>query len=555
MRGRVFLAFLFLSSTASAVVPGPATQLSFGNNDSIEPAISGNWVVWTTDTGQPNELDIFSYNRNGGVTADITPFAGNQFLDDVDGHYGAYLDDSGAFIKVLVKDLTSANAAITINDGDGVSASDPAISNPGGANTFHVAYVRGGAHPDVIYYNDFFTPPAVLTLNHDNTQLDGGARPRITGDVVVFQAHAPNDANNHIYIWHPSQGGDAVQLTNGGNDTSPDTDGTNVVFTRDGNAILAVSVNGGATTQLSANGAAGSRDRPHVDGNNVVWDDHRNGVDSDVYWSAIGGGGDALLIGGPGDQFLTDVDASDVVYTDGPNGGPHNVFLVHLFDCNTNADCSGGKVCVNNACVACTNNGQCGNGMICQNGGCKVPQCVDNTGCNNGQVCVNNNCVACTSNNQCTNGQVCQNGACVVPQCVDNLGCKNGQVCVNNNCVACTSNAQCSQGFECKNGACVDPPQCGNNGDCNNGQVCVNGSCVACTHDAQCSHGDHCEHGVCRGGCGRGNHNGDGHGHGDDHGHDDDGHDDDGGHHGCDHHGREGGNDRGHEDCSRSCHR
>src|SRR5438046_1341926 len=108
MPGRGYLVSLFLlvaaAPAAYAVVPGPATQVSFGQNDSINPAISGNWIVWTTDTGQPNALDIYSYDRGKGATSDVTPRAGNQFLDDVDGHFAAFLDDSGAFVTVVVKD-------------------------------------------------------------------------------------------------------------------------------------------------------------------------------------------------------------------------------------------------------------------------------------------------------------------------------------------------------------------------------------------------------------------------------------------------------------------
>ncbi len=427
MAGRgnlVSLFLLVLSSTARAVVPGPATQLSFGPNDSINPAISGNWVVWTTDTGQPNALDIYALDRANGATSDVTPRAGDQFLDDVDGHFAAYLDDSGAFVTVMVKDLAGAGAPLAVNVADQVNGSHPAVQDPNGGPDWRLVYVRGGAHPDVVFVPDQINPPITLT-----TGLDGGDLPRLSGDWVVFQAHAPNEVNRHIYAWSISKGGAPVKLTDGADDTSPDTDGTNVVFTRGGTAILSVPVGGGAAVQLSAVGAPGTRDRAHISGGNVVWDDHRNGLDCDVYWSAPTGGGDQLLVGGAGDQFLTDLDGNDVVYTAGPVGGPHNVFLVKLVACNANADCPNHQVCVANACQPCTLNAQCAQGEVCLNGQCGQPQCVGNNGCVNGQVCVNNACVPCTSDLQCNQGLVCKGGACVAkpdPPKTDPDGCGNG---------------------------------------------------------------------------------------------------------------------------------
>src|SRR5258707_6848996 len=149
MTGRVFLVSLFLSSTAFAIVPGPSQQLSSGPNDAVNPAISGNWVVWTVDTGQPNGLDVFALDLPAPPAVDVTPWPGGQSFDDVDGRYAVYIDDTDvAHVKVLLKDLTSVNAAQVMNI-DATSGERPSVSNPGRGASVRVVYVRRGVGTDI----------------------------------------------------------------------------------------------------------------------------------------------------------------------------------------------------------------------------------------------------------------------------------------------------------------------------------------------------------------------------------------------------------------------
>jgi Cys-rich repeat protein len=419
-------------------VAGPTTQLTNDPADELQPAISGSRVVWTQDAGATNGYDIFSLVLGGGPAVDITPFAGGQFFDDVDGHFAVYVDDRGAFVTAVRYDLSNGNA-VPLNAG--INASRPSVFNPGGGTDAHVAYVARAATSNIIY-----VPPALFPT----TQVPGNAgdnddSPRIYGDWIVFQ-RLPQGGTLHQIVAYRISDGALSFITDGvaGDDTSPDINGTTVVFTRNSAAILAVPVTGGAPLQLSQAGAAGLRDRARISGTNVVWDDMRNGVDNDVYYSASTGGGEMPLVTGPGDQFLTDVDANNVVYTDGPVGGTHDIFLLQLVQCNVDANCAAGQTCdvASHTCVA-------------------KPQCASNSDCSGGQVCVSGQCVACTSNAQCGNGLICENGACATPQCTSNAQC-GAHVCVNNSCVPCSSDAQCSSGKECKQGSCVAT----DDGDC-----------------------------------------------------------------------------------------
>lgn len=498
MTRRISAALLTLVAAAApayALVPGPITQLTNDAADEVQPAISGNRVVWTQDTGGTTGFDIFAMVIGGGPAVDITPFDGGQFFDDIDGHFAVYVDDRGAFVTAIRYDLGNGNAVVL---NDGVNASRPAIWNPGGGTDGHVAYVARAATSSVVY-----VPPALFpTATVPQAPGDNDDSPRIHDGWVVFQ-RLPSGGLLHQIVAYRVSDGALATVTDGaaGDDTSPDIDGTTVVFTRNASAILSVPVTGGATTQLSLVGAPGSRDRARISGTSVVWDDMRAG-NNDIYWSASNGGGEVALRTGAGDQFLTDIDGTNVVYTDGPIGGPHDIYLLGLVQCNADTDCNAGQVCTNHSCGP--------------------KPCGSNADCSGGKVCAAGACIPCTANAQCGNGLVCQGGACTTPQCTTNAQCGT-EVCVSNACVPCTSNAQCGNGLSCNGGACGTPK--------------------GCTCDAQCGKGMECDKGTCEpkgdGGCGH-------HGDGDD---GDDGDNDGHGHHwgwhhsGCHDDGDDGGGD------------
>src|SRR6185436_10139485 len=158
-------------------------------------------------------------------------------------------------------------------------------------------------------------------------------------------------------------------------------------------------------------------------------------------------------------------------------------------DCETTADCPGGKVCMSCACIGPTtttsgsstttttvpgecdddedcNMGSPGGTFVCENGHC-VPGCDDDQDCNQGSpdgvfVCENGHCVPgsstttttttttpgastssttlhpCTTTADCPTG-VCKNGVCV-PECQSDIDCKGSPggsfVCIDQRCVA-----------------------------------------------------------------------------------------------------------------------
>jgi beta propeller repeat protein len=331
--GLIALAVLWMlagaASAQGALCPGPITQLTSADTDQIEPVISGNRVVWTFDA-LANGYDLYALDLTGGPAVDITPFAGNQYFNSIDGHYAVFIDDRNPqVVTVGLYDLNQ-HAATPMNI-DNVSASRPAVSNPGGGDSVDVVYVHADADRDIVLVRDFLD---VRFITQGPDQEDA---PRIHGDYIVWQSLPFGEKLHHIYAYRISTM-QTTQLTADHDDTNSDTDGVTVVFTRNGNAIMAMPVSGGLLRQLSTPNTPNVRDRAAVSGDTVVWDDYRNGNDWDVYYASIASGQDQLLAGGPDDQFLADVDGANVVYTGGPAGGIHNIYLRQLVPCSTPPD-------------------------------------------------------------------------------------------------------------------------------------------------------------------------------------------------------------------------
>ncbi len=172
--------------------------------------------------------------------------------------------------------------------------------------------------------------------------------------------------------------------------------------------------------------------------------------------------------------------------------------------CRTNADCSGGALCVDGACsrpvctsvsssCPCSTNEQCTSGQTCIGGLCTAPAdtCRFNSQCGTGRVCVNQQCrAACSATTPCPAGQRC--GA--------------DGVCANAPSNECVHDADCGTGRRCVNASCLT--RCSTNTECGAGRFCNDGVCVAdtrrqpfCTNDSQCAAPSRCLDGVCRRPC------------------------------------------------------
>jgi len=109
-------------------------------------------------------------------------------------------------------------------------------------------------------------------------------------------------------------------------------------------------------------------------------------------------------------------------------------------DCNVDGHTG---VCVNGLCQECANDSHCPEGFKCERdsaGGNRcVPaaECQTNRDCSGGRVCQNGSCVACSSDSQCGHGYECVNGACrPAAECSEDADCGSGQSCVEGKCVA-----------------------------------------------------------------------------------------------------------------------
>jgi hypothetical protein len=194
--------------------------------------------------------------------------------------------------------------------------------------------------------------------------------------------------------------------------------------------------------------------------------------------------------------------------------------------CPTGSAClTGGNtagLCSLEVCMACQDvldDAKCatayGVGNACIGGACK-PGCNSTNQCTGGKICTANNCVACTMDNECGAGNLCIQGACTPGNCrltSDCTGQNAGLICAASapyQCGACATDAQCQADPQygassmCDQGKCVAQQTClagqeGMTGVCTTGRVCCGSKCIPgnCCGGGSCTAGG-VTNGTCR---------------------------------------------------------
>jgi TolB protein len=307
-----------LTATAQAggTVPGTTSQLSTAGATSTQtaPAISGTGVVWTHGSATPSgatNFDIFHLDLANPPARNLTQSPDEQeFLEDIDGSNLVFTYTSASTPgDIIVYDLLSGTPTPIATAQGGAHYEQPAIRGR------YVVYVRSNGQSDIAGYDNAFGASLPQITNDAAVQ----ARPRVSGDYVVYEDYGSGTADIHGYRIStngpifPIATGPAVQ-------SMPDIDGDWVVWVASAGGsdqVMAYNLSSRVTTALT--NVPSNKMQPRISGTRVVWADDRK-KSWDVYTYDLATGREEIIADGPFDQMLADIDGSRVVYTSNESG-------------------------------------------------------------------------------------------------------------------------------------------------------------------------------------------------------------------------------------------
>jgi len=326
MRWTAISALACVASVAHATVSGTITPLSTATASSSQtsPAISGTGVLWTGVTMSNDDIWYRDFSTMSPAV-DLTNTPGeNEFLEDIDGTVAVWTHNGPSTPgDIVLFDLPSMTATTIASSSSSMSFQSPSVHGR------WVVYTRVTSQVDIDGYDTYLGLPFSAPVTNDVALQ---ARPRVSGDVIVYEDY--NSGNADVFGYHISTSTGFVIANGADAQTQPDLDGNTVVWvdTSSGpgssDQIWTYDLTTGASHQLTT--ATSHKIQPRISGTRVVWADDRNG-NLDVYLYDLSTGVEDLMAGGTGDQMLSDIDGAHVVYTSNETGFEQ----VYLFTIST----------------------------------------------------------------------------------------------------------------------------------------------------------------------------------------------------------------------------
>jgi beta propeller repeat protein len=328
---------LFLFSSAYSL-NGGETQVTTSVAEQTDPAISGDYIVYTDDRN--GNGDIYLYQISSKTETNLTPGTHTyQYLNDIDGVRVVYTNVTAGASDIYLYDIsTSAGTPLT----SGGNNYAPKVDGD------HVVWVEVGASARNVILADLVAwSTTSITANPIFVDV-----PRVDGDWVVWEEWEELVAGKRQIKAYRITTAETRTLTTDASDHRwPDVSGSLVVWAdnRNGNwDIYSHDLDTSALTRLTTDLA--DQQYPRISGTRVVWEDSRSGI-SQIWTLDLETGVAEPLSPSAHPQYLNAIDGSRVVWTE--NRYPSSFHSRLDFDWTwTSSVCPGGGLTVTSIYVA-----------------------------------------------------------------------------------------------------------------------------------------------------------------------------------------------------------
>jgi beta propeller repeat protein len=267
--------YLYDSST------GLERILSSGTANKANPAISGHYVVWQDDQffAEGNGTDIVLYDLNTDTSTRIANCTGDQTNPSIDGDLVVWQDTRNGLNADIYLYSISAGTELRVSSGTGDQV-NPRVSGN------RIAWENTSFYPSQIALYDYAgnrTPFQPITLDAGEDQKN----PAISNNLLVWSDNHQDLTYYRVYLEDLSTGEIQVITPDDNDHTSPDIDGTRVIWRESDDVFLNDTAVPESETMVTSTFGATTKENLRIDGNRIVWRES-DGASDMVYLHTIG---------------------------------------------------------------------------------------------------------------------------------------------------------------------------------------------------------------------------------------------------------------------------
>ena len=280
-------------------------QLTTSIADQFDPAISGNYVVYTDSRHSDN--DVYGYNLQTSQEFQISSSGGDQMLSAISGEWVAYTDFGRGNADAVVYNITTKES-LRVTD-NLANQRKPTISG------HRLVYEDDRAGDwDIYLYNLETGAETRLTTDASNQR-----NPVIGGDIVVWEDYRSGNAD--VYMTNLETGEVRQVTSSAAQETDPSVDGDIIVFFSSEKSVGDVNyyrISTGETLSVTEDSVVFERN-PTVSGDFIGFESYADG-NAHLWVHSISLGLTRQVTTAPANQYLHDLSGNRVVYTDDRNG-------------------------------------------------------------------------------------------------------------------------------------------------------------------------------------------------------------------------------------------